>query len=170
VDVSELIREIVPRTRTSILRTVRLDLSLTDKLPPINADASQVQQAVMNLVVNGAEAVGEGKPGRIEVRTSLRRISAREALEEFSPEQLSPGPHVVIEISDTGVGMSDASMARIFDPFFSTKFTGRGLGLAATLGIVRAHGGALRVRSAVGCGSTFSVLFPVGVVPEGSRE
>jgi signal transduction histidine kinase len=121
----------------------------------------------MNLVVNGAEAVGEGKPGRVEVRTSLRTISEREAAEEFCPEHLSAGPHIAIEVSDTGGGMSEPTMARIFDPFFSTKFTGRGLGLAATLGIVRAHGGALRVRSALGRGSTFSVLLPAGIIRPG---
>jgi len=167
VDIGELIREILPLTRTSIPRTVRLDLNLTERLPPIDADASQVQQVVMNLVVNGAEAVGEGKPGRVEVRTSLRTISEREAAEEFCPEHLSAGPHIAIEVSDTGGGMSEPTMARIFDPFFSTKFTGRGLGLAATLGIVRAHGGALRVRSALGRGSTFSVLLPAGIIRPG---
>ncbi len=170
VHIGELIREILPLTRTSMPRSVRLDLNLTERLPPIDADASQVQQVVMNLVLNGAEAVGAGNPGRVEVRTSLREVSERDAVEEFGPEHLLPGPHVMVEVSDTGVGMSEATQCRIFDPFYSTKFTGRGLGLAATLGIVRAHGGALRVRSAPGKGSTFSVLFPVGSTRAAFRD
>lgn len=114
----------------------------------------------MNLVINGAEAIGETFSGTVEIRTSLREIDAREAADLFGPGRSSVGTFVQIEVVDTGSGMDEATMARIFDPFFTTKFTGRGLGLAAVQGIVKGHGGVIRAHSSPGHGTSFLVLLP----------
>jgi two-component system cell cycle sensor histidine kinase/response regulator CckA len=112
---------------------------------------------LMNLMINAAEALGEGE-GTITIRTEARHLDAHElAATVFSP-QLIEGPYVVLSVRDTGVGMTPEVLSRIFDPFFSTKFTGRGLGLPAVVGIVRAHHGGLRVHSTPGAGSTFELL------------
>ncbi len=160
IDLGDLIREISALVQTSIPKTVELKLDLAATLPPIEADPAQIQQVVMNLVINGAEAIGENERGKVEIRTSLREIDAREVTEFFGSNQSAPGTFVEIEVSDTGSGMDDATKARIFDPFFTTKFTGRGLGLAAVQGIIRGHGGAIRVYSTPGHGSSFLILLP----------
>jgi CheY-like chemotaxis protein len=146
--------------RTSIARSVELKLDLARKLPPIEADPSQMQQVVMNLVLNGAEAIGKEGAGTVTVRTSVREMDASEAASLFMPEPSESGLYVHLEVIDTGGGMDEATKARIFDPFFTTKFSGRGLGLAAVQRIVRRHGGTIAVHSAPGPGTTFSVLIP----------
>jgi two-component system, cell cycle sensor histidine kinase and response regulator CckA len=136
-----------------------LHVSLAPRLPAVLADETQIRQLLMNLVINASEALRDG-PGTIAVATSAGRRTARElASTAFSP-QLSGGEYVSLRVSDTGEGMTDDTLARIFDPFFSTRFTGRGLGLAAVVGIVRAHKAALRVESQPGAGSTFELLLP----------
>jgi two-component system CheB/CheR fusion protein len=161
MDLGDLVREISVLIRTSIPKTVELKLDLAPDLPPIDADPAQVQQVVMNLVINGAEAIGEITAGKVEIRTSLLEIDARQAQEFFGPGQSAAGAYVQLEVRDSGSGMDEATRSRIFDPFFTTKFTGRGLGLAAVQGIVKGHGGAIRVYSTLGYGTTFLVQFPV---------
>jgi len=161
VDLGDLVREISVLVRTSIPKTVELKLDLAPNLPPIDADPAQVQQVVMNLVINGAEAIGENTAGKVEIRSSLLEINAGEAPEFFGPGQSAAGAYVQLEVRDTGSGMDEATKSRIFDPFFTTKFTGRGLGLAAVQGIVKGHGGAIRVYSTPGHGTTFLIQFPV---------
>jgi two-component system cell cycle sensor histidine kinase/response regulator CckA len=114
----------------------------------------------MNLIVNGAEAVGEGQ-GSVAVSTSTHIAMAGDGLANVLGEPVPSGMYVMLAVSDTGHGMDAETRARIFDPFFTTKFTGRGLGLAATLGIVKGHGGAIEVESAPGQGATFRVYLPV---------
>ena len=160
LDMSTLVREISALVRTSISKSVELKLELAPDLPLIEADPAQMQQVVMNLVINGAEAIGEDAGGTVEIRTSLRELNEREATEFFGPGQFSREPYVQLEVSDTGHGMDEATKARIFDPFFTTKFTGRGLGLAAVQGIIKAHGGAIRVHSTPGLGTSFLILLP----------
>jgi CheY-like chemotaxis protein len=138
-----------------------LRLDLAEGLPFIEADASQVQQLVMNLVINGAEAIGPEKDGSVSVTTSVQDVDAvylQTALGD--PAAGAFGKYVSLEVQDTGIGMDRATLNRIFDPFFTTKFTGRGLGLAAAQGIVRSHKGIMRVYSQPGLGTTFKVLFP----------
>jgi PAS domain S-box-containing protein len=151
LDLSALIAETLPLIETSIPKKVQLLLDLAPDLPSIQADASQIRQIVMNLVINGAESIGlEG--GTLCVSTALIKREAGEGT--------NTGSDVCIKVQDTGSGMSEDTRARMFDPFFSTKFTGRGLGLAAVSGIVRAHKGRLEVESIPGVGSTFRIFFP----------
>jgi two-component system, cell cycle sensor histidine kinase and response regulator CckA len=159
VDVSELVRDISELLRSSVPHTVELELHLGAGLPAVEADASQMQQLVMNLILNAVEATGE-RPGVVRVSTGVREIRPLEKPLHFRADSPPPGTYVAIEVSDDGCGMNEIVKSQIFDPFFTTKFTGRGLGLAAALGIVRGHKGAVGVESAEGRGSTFTVLLP----------
>ncbi|MEO5922787.1 MAG: response regulator [Bryobacteraceae bacterium] len=161
VDLSALVRETSNLIKTSIPKTVDLRLALGDPMPAIEADASQIQQLVMNLVINGAEAIGESNAGSVTVTTRLQLVDDLYLQQMLPHDDIRPGNYVMLEVTDTGTGMSEATLAKIFDPFFTTKFTGRGLGLAAALGIVRGHKGSLEVDSTPGTGSRFRVLFPV---------
>jgi PAS domain S-box-containing protein len=165
VNLSDLVREIGGLVQTSIPKPVQLRLQLAGQLPGIDADPGQLQQIVMNLVINGAEAIGpEG--GTVLVHTSVQPVD-EQYIETMSSagELLRPGQYVCLEVHDTGSGMSEETLAKIFDPFYTTKFAGRGLGLSAVLGIVRAHKGALKVYSKPGSGTTFKVLFPTTANP-----
>jgi CheY-like chemotaxis protein len=161
LDLSEVVREISDLIRTSIPRRVDLRLELDRNLPLIEADPSQIQQLVMNLVINAGEAMEE-RAGTVLVRSTVRHLD-REAAHRCGAN-LRPGHYVQLEVEDTGCGMDEDTVERIFDPFFTTKFTGRGLGLAAVQGIVRAHRGAIKVFSAPGAGTTFRILLP-GAAP-----
>ncbi len=160
INLGDLGREISGLVRTSISKAVDLKLELAPNLPAIEADPAQLQQVVMNLVINGAESIGQDQVGTVTVRTSLREVSPEEAGTLFKSQPAGPGTYVQLEVIDTGAGMDEATKARIFDPFFTTKFTGRGLGLAAVQGIVRAHRGAIFVHSAPGRGTTFRIFLP----------
>jgi len=149
-DLSELVSEMLPLIQTSIPKVVRLDLRLPPDLPWIKADSSEIQQIVMNLVINGAEAIGpEG--GVVQVSTGTASLDARDTKQPDG---------VYFEVRDSGCGMDEATQSRIFEPFFTTKFTGRGLGLAAVSGIIRRLNGRLDVDSVPGEGSTFRAIFP----------
>jgi CheY-like chemotaxis protein len=170
IDLGDLVREISGLARTSISKAVDLKLEPGPNLPLVEADPAQLQQLVMNLVINGAEAIGENQAGTVTVRTSLREVSAGEAGALFNSQPAGPGTYVQLEVIDTGAGMDEATKARIFDPFFTTKFMGRGLGLAAVQGIVRAHRGAIFVHSAPGRGTTFRILLPASGRDETLQE
>ena len=153
-DLSALISEIVPLVQTSVPKSVRLTLSLRPDLPWIVADSTEIQQIVMNLVINAAEAVGDAvgeEGGSVHVSTGLAGLSAGTG---------NSTDGVYIEVRDTGCGMDAATKRKIFDPFFTTKFTGRGLGLAAVSGIVQRLKGEMDVESVPGEGSTFRIVFP----------
>ncbi len=162
VDLSDLVRGVTHLVQSSIAKNARLQLDLAGGLPPIEGDVAQIQQIVMNLVINAGEAIPSGRTGEIRVSTGLEKISQEYIDRNLSPSEIEPGSYVVLQVRDTGEGMDEARLARIFDPFYTTKFTGRGLGLAAVLGIVRSHKGALKVESAPDSGSTFQVFFPAG--------
>jgi two-component system, cell cycle sensor histidine kinase and response regulator CckA len=161
LSVNELIRNLLSLLHVSTSRHVDLRVSLHDRLPLIRADRGQMQQLIMNLVINAAEAIPADAPGNVTVATGIETLSADDLAQASVRDSAAPGPYVCLEVRDTGAGIDRETQARIFDPFFTTKFTGRGLGLAAVMGIVRGHGGALRVVSAPGSGSTFTVHFPV---------
>jgi len=159
LDLSTHVREISALIHAAIPRQVPIEMALTPDLPAIEADAGQVQQIVMNLVINAAEAIGEGRSGRVRVSTRCENISPGSKA-RFMPERPEPGLYVVLEVEDNGVGMTEDTRAKIFDPFFTTKFAGRGLGLSAVLGIVRSSRGAITVESVPGQGSRINVYFP----------
>ncbi len=159
LDLSAVVAGIREMLEVSMPPSVKLFFDLGKGLPPVEGDASQVRQVVLNLVTNAAEAV-EGSGGEVRVTTGVHEAPG----EEFR----GPGLHgnlprtacAFLEVSDTGEGMNEATAARIFDPFFSTRFTGRGLGLAAVLGIVRGHEGAVHVETEPGRGTRIRVFFP----------
>jgi PAS domain S-box-containing protein len=159
VNISELVSEISQLIRTSVAKTVQLRLELEEGLPVVEADLSQLQQLVMNLVLNAAEAIGEGV-GTVRVTTGLQEVNESYLREPFVADRISPGTYVYLEVQDTGCGMTEEIKLKIFDPFFTTKLSGRGLGLSAVLGIVRGHRGAIRVVSTPEEGTTFKVLLP----------
>lgn len=158
MDVSVLIRSVVNLLRSSISRTIELKLDLAEDRLFIQGDESQIQQVLMNLVINGAEAI-EGV-GTVRVRTRAQTLEETGSRSVATGSGIAPGSYVCIEVADTGSGIEEAAIARIFDPFFTTKFTGRGLGLAAVSGIVRGHKGSIRVETELGKGTTFTVLLP----------
>ena len=165
LNLSELVREITSLLKTSVPRTVELALELEEDLPSMEGDAAQIQQLIMNLVINAAEAVEDGKTETVRIITRTEWVDQPAIDQMFTPNGIAPGRYVALEVRDAGSGMDAVTLSRIFDPFFTTKFTGRGLGLAAALGIVRGHKGALHVESVPGEGSTFKVLFPVSAGP-----
>ena len=157
LDVSELVRSTVALLRVSIPKNTRLDLRLDDELSGVMADSAQLQQILMNLVLNAADAIGEN-PGAITITTSQREADAGLFQAAIHRPELPAGRYVAIEVRDDGCGMGPETLARIFEPFYTTKFSGRGLGLASVLGIVQQHRGALFVESEPGRGSTFRLL------------
>ena len=164
VVVSELIEEMAHLLRASISRRVSLDLDLPSGLPPVQADASQLRQVVLNLIVNASEAIGE-RDGSIGLTVTASPCDDELLRKTALHDDLPPGMYVTIEVADTGCGMDEATLNRIFEPFYTTKFTGRGLGLAAVLGIIRAHQGALSVQSEPGQGTTFTIRLPALTAP-----
>jgi PAS domain S-box-containing protein len=159
VDLSEQVREMQQLVETSLPANVELRLDLADTLPPVEVDLVQLQQVVMNLVVNGAEAIGTGR-GWIEIATRVCEMNEGDIRKLLWEGDARPGRYVVLEVRDSGSGIEEANLGRIFDPFFTTKFPGRGLGLAAVQGIVRGHKGAIGVCTAPGAGATFRVFLP----------
>ena len=159
VDLNEIIGSMQQLLTASISKKAVLRLDLEPALSLVQADPGQIRQVVMALLSNASEAMGED-PGVIAVTTRTRRCAAADLQTTAWHDERRPGLYVQLEVTDSGSGMEPEIQARAFEPFFTTKFTGRGLGLAAVLGIVRAHKGALKFESAPGHGSTFTVLFP----------
>jgi PAS domain S-box-containing protein len=160
LNLSNLAREMGQLLAASISKNVALQYDCDPAIPMVEGDSAQIHQVILNLVTNASDAVGD-KPGTIILRTFTANIGTDFKSEAYLNEEVAPGRYVCLEVTDTGCGMPPETQARIFDPFFSTKFTGRGLGLAAALGIVRSHGGAVSVRSTPGKGTTFRVYLPV---------
>ncbi len=178
IDLSRLVEEMGHLLETVVSKRAILRYDLRRGLPPVEADATQVRQVVMNLIVNASDAIGE-RSGVVTVHTGAVEADRAYLRGAFLAEDLAEGTYVCLEVSDTGCGMDAETRGRIFDPFFTTKAAGRGLGLAAVLGIVRGHRGTLKVYSEPGRGTTFKVLLPTspcagpagpGLDPEGGSE
>jgi PAS domain S-box-containing protein len=160
MDLSDLTRRLMSLVRTSIPSGVQLQLDLAADLPAVEGDPGQLQQLVMNLVINAAESIGEGRGGAVRVATGLQVLEEEHLPATLDAVQVPPGHYVFLQVQDNGAGMDPEIRSKIFDPFFTTKFSGRGLGLSAVLGIVRGHRGAIQLESVPGQGTTFRVLFP----------
>ncbi|MGI5863254.1 MAG: PAS domain S-box protein [Myxococcales bacterium] len=159
ISLSEVIAQMAPLLEISVSKASVIKYELERDLPPIEADVSQLRQLLMNLVTNASEAIGD-QAGLITVSTS-RLYCQRTFLDQTQHEgDLPEGTYVCLTVSDTGAGMTDEVLPKIYEPFFTTKFTGRGLGLAATLGIVRAHRGGIHTTSQLGRGTVVRVLLP----------
>jgi two-component system cell cycle sensor histidine kinase/response regulator CckA len=159
LDLSGLVRDETPLLHLCLSRELDLDLHLGEALPPVRGDAGRLRQVVLNLVVNAAEAVGEGG-GRITVTTGALHAGPQRLTAALFGEALAEGTYLFLEVKDDGCGMDPDTQRRIFEPFFTSKFTGRGLGLAVVHGIVRQLGGAIELESAPGRGTCFRVLLP----------
>lgn len=159
VDARAVIGEVELLLRASVPRSTRIDVELADDPLPVLGDTTQLHQIVMNLVLNAAEAC-EGHAGRILVGARSVVLERQQLDAATLGRNCAPGNYVELVVADNGRGMDETTLARIFDPFFSTKFAGRGLGLAAVLGIVRSHNGCIAVDSRVDVGTAFRVYLP----------
>jgi len=159
IDLSSLIRELSDLLRTSLPERASLQLHLPDAGPFVHADATQLRQVVLNLITNASEALGSDG-GTVRVSTRAVMHDSESLLRSVGSTDLEPGSYVHIEVADTGAGMDAETQEQMFEPFFTTKESGHGLGLAATLGIVRGHGGLVKVYSEPGEGTTVQVLLP----------
>jgi PAS domain S-box-containing protein len=159
LNLSRVVEEMAHLLEVSVSKRAVLKYHFAPNLPPIEADATQVRQVIMNLITNASDAIGE-RSGVISISTGMQYADRAYLAESYLDADLPEGDYVYIEVADTGEGMDEETRARIFDPFFTTKFTGRGLGLAAVLGIVRGHRAAIKLYSESGRGTTFKVLFP----------
>jgi PAS domain S-box-containing protein len=159
LDLSKIVETTERLLESTLSRKAAIKLGLQPELPRIEADGGQIRQVIMNLAGNASDALGD-QAGEIRISTGLVWAEGNELPSLKTGRIMPAGLYVWLEIADTGEGMDRATLDRIFDPFFSTRFTGRGLGLAAVLGIVRAHRGSITVTSEPGKGSTFRVYFP----------
>ncbi|NUP06610.1 MAG: response regulator [Polyangiaceae bacterium] len=160
VHLSALVQDLARLLGAAVPPNVHIETSFEETLPTVVADTAQIQQVVMNLLTNAIDAIGE-KDGSIFVRTRIEQITEPIAGVAAGEPVRPPGRYVVVEVEDTGKGMTDETRSHMFEPFFSTKGTGRGLGMSAILGILRAHEAGMRVRTAPGQGTTFTVFIPL---------
>ena len=166
IDLNILLGEMLHTLETSISGYAILRLDQHQPLPPVEGDAAQIRQIIMNLVINASEAIGD-KRGDIAITTGCMNCDRKNLKDIWLGENLTDDPYVYLEIADTGCGMYKETMAKLFDPFYTTKYAGRGLGMAAVLGIVKGHNGAIKVISEPGRGTTFTVLLPASGRPAG---
>ncbi|MBI5866256.1 MAG: PAS domain S-box protein, partial [Planctomycetes bacterium] len=159
VALNDQVREVLEFMRPSLPERVSLKTCFEPELPPVHADEGQLEQVLTNLLLNAVEAVGD-KAGRVTVSTHSVTLTREAAVRDFAGQEIEPGPFVGLEVTDSGCGMTPEVLARIFDPFFSGKKRGRGLGLAVIRGIVRSHGGGIQVASAPNKGTRFEILLP----------
>jgi signal transduction histidine kinase/CheY-like chemotaxis protein/integral membrane sensor domain MASE1 len=170
VNLSKLVEETTHLLKVSISKKCALVFDLASDLPPVKGDATQLNQITMNLVMNASDACGE-RGGHIRVRTGLLDADRAYLSGTYLAPALEPGPYVFLEVEDDGAGIPADVLARIFEPFYTTKFSGHGLGLSAVLGIARSHHGAIKVDTTVGRGTTFRLLLPAapGTAPAAAK-
>ncbi len=159
-NLSREVEEIRNLLSSSVSKNISFRRLLADDLPIINVDQSQLRQIVLNLLINASEAIGDAK-GDVTLTTGLRELDGAEMNRLLPANERQSGTYVFLEVTDTGCGMDEATRLDLFDPFFSTKFTGRGLGMSVVLGVVGDHGGGISVVSEPGSGTTMTVYFPV---------
>ena len=164
IDLNELVEEMAHLLEVSISKGAILKYNFALNLPAVEGDITQLRQVIMNLITNASEAI-DGKSGVITVCTGATECDEAYLNHSYIQDDLPKGMYVYLEVTDTGCGMSKETVEKIFDPFYTTKFTGRGLGLSALLGIIRGHKGAIRVYSEKGKGTTMKILLPCSGKP-----
>jgi two-component system, cell cycle sensor histidine kinase and response regulator CckA len=160
LDLSGQVREVQPLLQAAVPKTVQVEFDLRAGLPDVEIDTAQFHQLVLNLVQNAGEAVVRPSGGFVRISTRLGHLSEEDLSRVFVGRELPSGVYIALEVRDNGEGMDEETQSKIFDPFFTTKFTGRGLGLAAAMGIVQGHRGAIHLESQPGKGTTFTIFFP----------
>ncbi len=166
-NISNEVREMNELFRTSLAKKTVLVQELSDGLPPVMADQTQLRQIILNLLINGSEALDD-KPGTVTITTGVTDLSQEQVQTLLPASERTAGEYVYLEVRDNGHGMDEETQEKLFNPFFSTKFTGRGLGLSAVIGIVSNHAGGISVESTPGVGSTFTVYLPSTPLPRES--
>lgn len=167
---SDIILEVEDLLRVSTSKKTKLILELTQQLPAVNVDASQIKQILMNLVTNASDAI-DNRSGEIYLSTGILYCDEIELSRSITSDTLVPGVYCFVRVRDTGSGMSKSVLDQIFQPFYTTKNYGRGLGLATVLGTLRTHKGAINVSSEVSVGSTIELLFPTSEkMPENQQS
>jgi len=169
LNLSLIVEEMAQMLAVSCSKKATLRYDLDPDLPCVEADATQLRQILVNLVINASDAIGENS-GVIAISSGVMDCDNTYLQQTWLNDNLTEGRYVFIEVADTGCGISPETLPRIFEPFFSTKFTGRGLGMAAVLGIVRGHSGAIKIYTEVGKGSTFKILLPASTLLAAKRE
>jgi len=160
VDMYLLIDESVKMLQAGLKKNVTLEHDLKIDVPLVIGDKTQIQQIIMNLVINAAEAIGD-RNGTIKVLLTKKVVVPDQVELDYLSAAIPPGSYVFLEISDNGCGMDEVTKMRVFEPFYTTKFTGRGLGMSAILGIIKSHTGAIQLSSSSGTGTTFGVYLPL---------
>ena len=160
IQLETLVDEMVKMSQSTIGQNVKITSDLAADIPLITADASQLRQVTMNLIINASEAIGESQ-GEVRVALAQRAVRADQPEKDHTGSLIPPGWYACLEVADNGCGMTAETQQRIFEPFYTTKFTGRGLGMSAVLGIIKSHNGALQLFSQPGQGTTFRVYLPI---------
>ncbi len=171
IDVAALIYEHVSLFHLSLQKNVKLLTHLPSSPVYVGGDPAQVEQIIMNLIINGGEAIGD-KQGVVSVALGEVNMGIDELVPygKLTNTDLSEGSYALLEVSDTGTGMNQETINKIFDPFFSTKFTGRGLGLSAVFGIIQGHKGGIAIESREGVGTILRVILPAAAAPVLAEE
>ena len=159
LDISHLVKDMSQLLEVSSTGKATIQYNLVEDLPATLADETQIKQIVMNLILNAVEAV-DSQNGRVNILTGVQYCDQNYLDSRWVKFDIEAGEYVFFEVSDNGVGMNEETRARLFEPFYTTKFTGRGLGMSAVQGIVKGHGGAIILYSEPGSGTTFKVLLP----------
>lgn len=155
-----LVDETVTMLKSALKKNVVIETDLKRDVPEIIGDSGQIQQVVMNLITNAAEAI-EDSNGTVNISLLKTTVPAGHVEIDFLGNSILPGSYACVTVVDNGSGMSEEVQKRIFEPFYTTKFTGRGLGMSAVLGIIRAHSGAVQLSSETGIGTTIKVYLPL---------
>jgi CheY-like chemotaxis protein len=164
-----LVDDVIHTLKTTLSQNVVINTSYSSDIPSIVADAGQLRQMVMNLIINASEAIGK-EQGDIHVSLSIVSIKKDTLVPDDLGESIPAGSYLCLEVTDTGCGMDKETKRRIFEPFYTTKFTGRGLGMSAVLGILKAHKGVLQLFSQTGKGSTIKVCLPLPISEPAADE
>lgn len=168
-NIDRLVRETCESIRDSIPQSIHLEIHAGRDTPPVKTDAVQMRQVVVDLLMNAVEAIGERASGRISVCSAVVEIDEDPGRTSPVTSTVPAGKYVALDIQDTGCGMDEETRNKVFDPFFSTKFAGRGLGLAAVQGFVRSTGGGVQVDSKPGEGTRFRLLLPAAYEQQDTR-